>query len=61
MKFRYIVTEHPYRRHDTCALAVAEKHRLQEKHPEKNFRVLTVIDEPNKVAMERDNENSGSL
>lgn len=45
----YIVTNYGYTRHRLAKKAIKERDRLRRKHPEqaKDFRVLTVLDEPN--------------
>jgi hypothetical protein len=53
-KPRFIVTAHSFHRHETAAGAIAERNRLRELHPEKDFRVLTVIDEPTEEKLARD-------
>lgn len=53
-KLRYIITDHVFFRHPTAAGAYHERERLKEKHPDKDFRVLTVIDEPKIEKFNRD-------
>lgn len=55
-KLRYIITDYGFCRHFTAAGAYSERGRLQELYSDmgKDFRVLTVIDEPKADKFARD-------
>ena len=40
---RFIISEYKYKKHNKLAVAQAEKSRLEALHPEKTFRIYTVM------------------
>lgn len=51
---RYIITDYGFVRHGTAKRAYEERERLKEQYPHKDFKVLTVLDEPKDQKFKRD-------